>query len=131
MASASIQHWALTLSNYQYHLHYKPGTKLANADGLSRLPLSTPAPNMPVPEEAILSFTTLNNKPVTAAKVAQWTDGDPVLSAVVTFVLQGWPLGLSDELSQFYQRKDELSVQQGCLLCGVLLWWFWCQFERH
>ena len=38
MASARLQCWALTLSAYQYHIRYKPGKQLANADSLSRLP---------------------------------------------------------------------------------------------
>ena len=39
MASARIQRWALTLSNYQYTLEYKPGPSIGHADALSRLPL--------------------------------------------------------------------------------------------
>ena len=57
LASARIQRWALTLSNYQYHLRYKPGVQNTNADGLSRLPLSTKTPYVPVPEEVVLSLS--------------------------------------------------------------------------
>ena len=49
LASARIQRWALTLSNYQYHLRYKPGVQNTNADGLSRLPLPTKTAYVPVP----------------------------------------------------------------------------------
>ena len=51
LASARIQRWALTLSNYQYHLRYKQGVQNTNADGLSRLPVPTPVLEVPVPAE--------------------------------------------------------------------------------
>ena len=37
MASPRVQHWALTLAAYDYHVVYKPGMANANADELSRL----------------------------------------------------------------------------------------------
>ena len=39
MASVRLQCWALLLSAYQYTILYQRRQKLANADGLSRLPL--------------------------------------------------------------------------------------------
>ena len=38
MASARLQHWALTLGAYNYTITYKPGSQHGNADLLSRLP---------------------------------------------------------------------------------------------
>ena len=40
MASARLQRWALTLSAYHYTISYRPGEKIANSDGLSRLTLA-------------------------------------------------------------------------------------------
>ena len=118
LASARIQRWALTLSNYQYHLRYKPGVQSTNADGLSRLPLPTKTAYVPVPEEVVLSLSIVNDTPITATKIAQWTARDPVLSKVVNFVLQGWPSVVDEEFTAYSRRKDELSVEQGCLLWG-------------
>lgn len=39
-ASARIQRWALFLSDFSYQIEYKNTKALANADGLSRLPLN-------------------------------------------------------------------------------------------
>ena len=39
MASARLQRWALTLSAYHHTISCRPGEKIANSDGLSRLPL--------------------------------------------------------------------------------------------
>ena len=36
-ASARVQRWALSLMGYQYSIVHRPGDKLANVDGLSRL----------------------------------------------------------------------------------------------
>lgn len=118
MASARIQRWGLTLANYQYHLQYKPGAKHGNADGLSRLPLMEPDRQVPVPEEIVLSVSVIDETPVTATKVALWTDRDPTLSIIKNYVLQGWPATLEEELSAYNRRRSELSIQQGCLLWG-------------
>ena len=44
MAAARIQRWSLLLSSYQYVIQHRPGTKLLNADALSRLPLPETTP---------------------------------------------------------------------------------------
>ena len=38
MVSDRIKRWALILSTYEYEFRYLPGTKIAHADALSRLP---------------------------------------------------------------------------------------------
>ena len=44
---------------------------------------------------------------------------DPILSQVIKFVQHGWPNHNSDEtLKPYFTGKDELSVQDGCLLWG-------------
>ena len=72
MASARIQRWALTLSKYQYHLEYRPGTSICHADGLSRLPLTDTPGRVHVPEEVVLALTTMNDTPITAEHIARW-----------------------------------------------------------
>lgn len=117
MASARIQRWALILSNYQYHLKHKSGTKHGNADGLSRLPLKEDV-TVPVPAETVLVMSILDNTPITAAKVANWISRDPLLSTVRKYVLQGWPENSREGLEAYSRRRLELSVHQGCLLWG-------------
>jgi len=40
-AASRLQRWAFVLSAYNYVVQYKPSTQHANADGLSRLPLTS------------------------------------------------------------------------------------------
>ena len=83
---ARIQLWALTLSNYQYHLRYKQCAQNTNADALSRIPVPTPAMEVPVPAEVVLSLSVVNDTLITAASIAKWTARDPLLSAVANYV---------------------------------------------
>ena len=118
MASARIQRWALTLSAYKFQIRYKPGKDHANADGLSRLPLSESPASVPTPAETVLLMDTLQGTPVTAKQIRYWTDRDCLLSTVKRMVLSGWQDSGDEELLPFIRRKDELSVQEGCLLWG-------------
>ena len=119
MASARIQRWALTLSAYDYTIAYKPGEQNSNADLLSRLPLPETVSEVPLPGEMVLLMETLQTAPVTAKEIKQWTYRDPVLSRVRNFVEKGWKDTKEDALKPYASRRDELSVQDGCLLWGM------------
>ncbi|XP_061883310.1 uncharacterized protein K02A2.6-like isoform X1 [Entelurus aequoreus] len=120
LASARIQRWALTLSAYQYAIEYRAGKDNANADALSRLPLpDTPAVTY-VPPETVFSLEKLEETPVKASRIKQWTERDPVMSQVKTFLLQGWPSVIEgEELRPYTKRKTELSLQDGCIFWGA------------
>ena len=77
MASATLRRWALTLSAYQYSISYRPGEKIANADGLSRLPLPDTPREAKVPAEVVLLLETLQASPISAKQIRKWTDRDP------------------------------------------------------
>ena len=70
MASARIQRWVLTISNYQYHLEYRPDMSICRVYGLSRLPLPDTPGRVPVPEEEVLALTTVNDTPTTAEHIS-------------------------------------------------------------
>ena len=118
MASARLQRWALILSSYQYTITYRPGKKIANADGLSRLPLPEAPSEVPYPGEVVFLLQTLQSSPITAEQIKHWTNRDPVLSRVRNLVSKGW-IDCSDDVLRPYQnRKDELSMLDGCVLWG-------------
>ena len=118
MASARLRRWALTLSAYQYSISYRPGEKIANADGLSRLPLPDTPREAKVPAEVVLLLETLQASPISAKQIRKWTDRDPLLSRVRTFVMKGWREESEDALAPYQQRKDELSTIDDCVLWG-------------
>ena len=82
---------------------------------------------MPVEEDndsdvvaAMFKVSFINDLPVTAADIAAASAKDPVLTQVYQYVLEGWPqTGVKDNLYAFYQRKDYLSTDQGCVLWGT------------
>ena len=119
MASARMQRWALTLAAYEYRLVYKGGKDNGNSDALSRLPLPSYHSEVPVPGEVIQMLERLENTPLDAAPMKQWTRTDPVLPQVLLYTTKGWPNSWPMEtLKPYFTRKDEISIQDGCLLWG-------------
>ncbi|XP_026112921.1 uncharacterized protein K02A2.6-like [Carassius auratus] len=122
MAAARIQRWAIILSAYDYHIMYRKAEDHGNADGLSRIPLPEITD---VGTEAIsanintLLTNHLQEAPLNAAQIARMTRTDQELSKVFRYVMEGWPIEVSDDLKVFYAKRDELSVEQGCLLWGT------------
>ena len=121
MASARVQRWALTLSAYNYRIRYKKGSEVPNADALSRLPLPDVPDNVPIPAEHILLMEHLSNTPASATQIRTMTHRNPTLAKIKTYVQQGrWPSGSNSdpETQPYWRRKDELSLEDGCLLWG-------------
>ena len=122
MASARLQRWALTLSAYQYHICYKPGKQLANADALSRLPSPSSTSSDCLPGELTQLLNFIASSQLSIDNIKQWTATDPVLSRVKTFVISGWPADKQgSELQPYVFRQKELSLLDGCLLWGSRL----------
>ena len=120
LASARIQRWALTLGAYSYQIKYRRGIDNSNADALSRLPLPDIPENTPVPGEVLMTMSELSKSPINATDIWSWTSKDPVLSSVYRYVVRGWPITIQDKRLQIYHdRKDELSVEDGCILRGA------------
>lgn len=105
MASARLQRWALTLSAYQYQIHYKPGKQLSNADALSRLPrpLSTSSDRLPGELVQLLNF--VSSTQLSVENIKLWTSRDPLLSRVKTFVTSGWSMIATFDLSFLDKRN--------------------------
>ena len=117
MAPSRIVRWAILLSVYRYTFRYKPGKQLQNADALSRLPRPVSITNDSVPADVVAVVDHLSSSAVSAPAIKSWTAKDPVLSCVHRFILSGWPTHKLDSTFQSYiSRKDELSVQDGCIL---------------
>ena len=66
----------------------------------------------PIPSEVVNLMDQLSRSPVDAGKMR-----DPVLAQVYQFAMQGWPTVVQDDsIKPYFTRRNELSVQEGCLL---------------
>ncbi|XP_062389531.1 uncharacterized protein K02A2.6-like [Sardina pilchardus] len=121
MAAARMQRWALLLAAHDYVIQYREAARHGNADGLSRLPLATSA------KERINTVDSFHIKhletlPVSCKEICKETRTDPVLAQVLEMVSTGrFPRvqHVDSTLAPFISRKDELTVQQQCLMWGI------------
>ena len=81
IASARIQRWSLILSGYDYTIQHKSGVTNADADALSCLSLPDSPIDVPLPGETVLLLQCLQQTPVTAQRIKEWTNGDALANA--------------------------------------------------
>ena len=124
MASGRIQRWSLLLQSYNFTLRHRSGALLGTADALSRLPLSPESRGVtestPIPAEWPMLVNFLDSSPVTSEHIRKETTKDPTMSKVFKFCELGWPTSSirDPNLTPYVRRKDELSLQNGCILWG-------------
>ncbi|KAG8229808.1 hypothetical protein J437_LFUL005889 [Ladona fulva] len=115
--------WCLLLSNYNYRIKYRPGSKHSNADFLSRCPLDddNEAANFPDPAGILLLEEAPADSPLTARNVADATSRDPVLSKVYQGLLNGWDFTENEPGVQSFTKAPPgtFTVLKGCILRGT------------
>ena len=52
------------------------------------------------------------------SKLRKGLTGTSVLAKVRHYILNGWPSEGTPEIMSFYNRKDELNVEDGCIFWG-------------
>ena len=57
--------------------------------------------------------------PVTVIQLKQATSHDPVLSKVIRYTQRGWPQDIDENFRSFFKRRNEMTVEEGCLLWGI------------
>ncbi|XP_055584891.1 uncharacterized protein K02A2.6-like [Uranotaenia lowii] len=128
-----LQRWALTLLSYDFAIEYVPTDKFGNADILSRLISQHVKPDEDFVvactnvEEDLRSVITsnINHLPLSFSMVQNATQTDSLLGKVARFTSAGWPRNRSDlknwELQCFFDRRESLTVVQGCVVFGERL----------
>ena len=117
-ASPKVQRWAVTLCGYEHDIVYKSGPSHGNADALRRLPV--PVTTRVEAEESVLLLREVKDFPLTAVQISNWTHWDPVLAHVKEYLRRGWLQDIDDpELIPYKSSKNELNVQDGCVLWGA------------
>lgn len=119
-AAARMQRWALFLGGHQYKIEFRRTGDHANADGLSRLPVED-INNKQDDCNAVdmFTFSQIESPPVTAEMVQAETRRDKALSQVYAATQAGWTAVHKTTLAPFYQRRNELTLQAGCVMWGV------------
>ena len=88
--SVRIQRWALLLSAYEYVFEYKPGSKMANADAMSRLSLKTKERKVPIPEEIVFNIKKLDEI-IERKDLQKATNEDLTLTVIRRHIQEVWP----------------------------------------
>ena len=116
LAAARLQRWALLLTAYDYELEFRPSEEHSNADGLSRLPEK---PVSYSSEPTVFNISRIESLPVTAQAIHQASRNDPILSKVSQYTRWGWPTQVPESLKSFFTRRNELTLEDDCLLWGI------------
>eukprot|EP00079_Xenopus_tropicalis_P035717 XP_017949488.1 PREDICTED: uncharacterized protein K02A2.6-like [Xenopus tropicalis] len=111
-----MQRWALLLLAYDYDIVYRRSQDHGNADALSRLPC--PYTTDVHDESVIFQVSFAEELPISCKDIAAATSRDPLIAKVWDFTSKGWPNYSSDKILNF-EKRDELSIDQGCLLWGI------------
>ena len=119
LAAARLQRWAILLSAYNYDIQFKSTSTHANADGLSRLPISDTMTTDQSVEVSLFNVAQINSLPVTAQQIDRLTKSDPCLSKVLQYTRQGWPSTVPEQLKPYKQRANEITIEGNCLLWGI------------
>ena len=116
LAAARLIRWSVMLCAYDYEIKFRSTKEHANADMLSRLPLPTTSSS---PQNAINAMQ-INVMPITADELRQETQNDKILSQVHQYCIKGhWPDKVKPELKPYYDKRDELSIENGIILWGL------------
>ena len=119
LAAARMQRWALLLSGYSYDIQFRPTKAHGNADGLSRLPLQDDSTLGNYEDTTVFNIAQVDALPVHASQVMTATRTDPLLSKVMRYARTGWPAKVPDELRPLWRKREEIAVEDDCVLWGT------------
>lgn len=116
---ARLQRYAMYLSGFQYSIRYKNTKAHGNCDSLSRLPLQESEVHRADSTDTYVN-SLLDCVPVSSANIAAATRRDKTLSQVLELVATGWTRidEVRDDLRMYMNRRNELTLHQGCLMWG-------------
>ena len=119
MTAARLQRYAIFLSEHSYDIQYRNTTSHCNADALSRLPLQYNQQEPQIDAVDLFYASQIDVLPVTNTQIRHETSRDPVLSQVHDLVMSGTLQTIDNpDFIPYTNRRNELSVHQGCILWG-------------
>ena len=113
--SSRLIRWALRLNQYNFDFQYIKGQDNLNSDFLSRLPLQETEP-IQEPNEFVFVIETMNDTPVTFHDIQMYTDSDPNLQMIKSYIKHGFPSKIHHSLSEFKSNSNELTILKDCIM---------------
>lgn len=121
MAARRIHRWAIFLAGFNYKIEHIKGTRNVVADMLSRLPVQIKNKDQ-TDEDKEVELSYLNqldvNKAIDAEVVREFTEKDKILQDVIKFVQNGWPKKNDESCKYYFNKQNELYLQNGVLMWG-------------
>ena len=118
MTAARLQRYALFMAAHDYSIRYRSTKLHGNADGLSRLPILQQEDSDDDEDVDCFYVNHFDVLPIDSESVARCTKSDPILSKVLNYVMCGnWRK--TPDVITYFNKRDEISVHQGCLVWGV------------
>ena len=127
LAANRLTRWALMLSQFDYNIEYRRTANHGNADALSRLPASEDSIfDGEENEDDVQMVCTIEElhrqmAPADQKTLPRESAKDPIISAVIRYTREGWPLKRKEEgseMQRYRQLADTLAIIHGCLLHG-------------
>ncbi|GAB1598786.1 hypothetical protein Ahia01_000155800 [Argonauta hians] len=113
-----LQSFLLRTQKYSFDIIYKPGNMIPVADTLSRAPL----PDKPKSDNVYVNnISHLSIKDKRLDDIRSATLKDNAMGKLKTVIMEGWPAersNLPSELIPYFSYRDEMTVQDGLILCG-------------
>nr|XP_029724092.1 uncharacterized protein K02A2.6-like [Aedes albopictus] len=116
MSALRMQHYATYLQSFDYEIRFRKSADHANADAMSRIPLSQADPENVIEEVDVIELNQIETLPLTAAELAQATAEDRSVRNLIQGIKHGQPV---DPKDRFGVEQTEFSLQKGCLLRGI------------
>ncbi|XP_054746122.1 uncharacterized protein K02A2.6-like [Anastrepha obliqua] len=122
-----LQRWAVKLLAYDFELKFISTNSFGYADVLSRLISNTLNPSEDYVIAAIefeseikqILDESINKLPITSKMVRYETAKDLILSNIVRYITEGWPIKCDNiDYKPYFNRKDSINIVEGCLMFG-------------
>lgn len=119
MASWWLQRWAFFFSGFDYQIEYIKFSTNTIADSLSRLPCQDDNdPLINVGKDTDVLNWVEEYLPVHFLQIKSETAKDKNLQKVICYLNSSWPKDVPYELKSFYNRRDELMIEDNVLVWG-------------
>ena len=66
---------------------------------------------------SLFNIYQIGTLPVKTDQLRLQTMQDPVLAKVLNYTQNGWPSSVEPDLKPFFDRRLEITIEAGCLMC--------------